>query len=303
MSKQGFTDTDVPDQSGRSIFITGANTGLGFEAALVLAGKGARVLLGCRSRTKAEAAQGRILAAYPQADVAIVDLDLGDLESVRKAAAVVAAEPRLDVLINNAGIMMPPRSLTTDGFESQLGVNHLGPFLLTELLLEALEATPGSRVVHTSSNAHKAGNIHFDDLTAEQSYSALGRYSQSKLANLLHMYELDRRLKARGSSVVTAAAHPGGSDTDLGRHMPKWLFVPVSFVLRPFMNTAAQGAWPTLMAATAPGVQGGEYFGPRGMGEMAGPAIQVDSTDRSKDPELARKLWDVSVQLTAAPAG
>jgi len=302
MSKQGFTDTDVPDQSGRSIFITGANTGLGFEAALVLAGKGARVLLGCRSRTKAEAAQGRILAAYPQADVAIVDLDLGDLESVRKAAAVVAAEPRLDVLINNAGIMMPPRSLTTDGFESQLGVNHLGPFLLTELLLEALEATPGSRVVHTSSNAHKAGNIHFDDLTAEQSYSALGRYSQSKLANLLHMYELDRRLKARGSSVVTAAAHPGGSDTDLGRHMPKWLFVPVSFVLRPFMNTAAQGAWPTLMAATAPGVQGGEYFGPRGMGEMAGPAVQVDSTDRSKDPELARMLWDASVELTGAPA-
>lgn len=302
MSKQGFTDADVPDQSGRTIFITGANTGLGFEAALVLAGKGARVLLGCRSRTKAEAAQGRILAAHPQADVAIVDLDLGDLESVRKAAAVVAAEPRLDVLINNAGIMMPPRSLTTDGFESQLGVNHLGPFLLTELLLEALEATPGSRVVHTSSNAHKAGNIHFDDLTAEQSYSALGRYSQSKLANLLHMYELDRLLKARGSSVVTAAAHPGGSDTDLGRHMPKWVFVPVAFVLRPFMNTAAQGAWPTLMAATAPGVQGGEYFGPRGMGEMAGPAVQVDSTDRSKDPELARKLWDVSVELTGAPA-
>ncbi len=303
MSKQGFTDSHVPDQSGKTIFITGANTGLGFHAARVLAGKGARVLVGCRNPQKAEDARRRILEEHSKADVVFVSVDLGDLATVRAAAEVVASEPRLDVLINNAGIMMPPRSMTTDGFESQLGVNHLGPFALTNLLLPLLEATPDSRIVLTSSNAHKMGDIHFDDLAAERSYSAMGRYGQSKLANLLHTYELDRRLRARGSGTIAVAVHPGGADTELGRHMPSWLFGPVSFLIRPFLNTAAQGAWPTLMGATAPGVEGGQYFGPAGMGQVAGPAVLVDSNQRSKDPELARRLWDVSVELTGIAPG
>lgn len=294
---KNFTAQDVPDQTGKTFFVTGANTGLGFETALVLAARGARVLLGCRNRSKAENARTRIVTVHPDAQVEIVDLDLGDLSSVEAAAAQVKREARLDGLINNAGIMMPPRALTTDGFESQFGVNHLGPFALTGRLLAKLEETPGSRVVSTSSNAHKGGTIDFDDLTAESGYSSLGRYAQSKLANLLFMYELDRRLKARNSATISVAVHPGGSDTDLARHLPGWSqkLIPL---LRPFLNTAAQGAWPTLLGATAEGVEGGQYFGPKGLGEIAGPARQVKSTKRSQDVELAQRLWTVSEELT-----
>jgi NAD(P)-dependent dehydrogenase (short-subunit alcohol dehydrogenase family) len=230
--------------------------------------------------------------------VAIVDLDLNSLASVRKAAEQVNAEPRLDALVNNAGIMMPPRELTEDGFESQLGVNHLGHFALTGLLLPKLLATAGSRIVNTSSNAHKGGNIDFDDLRAERSYSKLGRYNQSKLANLLHTYELDRRLRAKGSDVVSVAAHPGGSTTELFRQFPALLVKVARPVAGLILNTPLMGAWPTLLAATAPGVEGGQYFGPSGLGELAGKARQVKSTKRSRDPELAKRLWDVSIELT-----
>jgi NAD(P)-dependent dehydrogenase (short-subunit alcohol dehydrogenase family) len=295
-----FTDADVPDQRGKTIFITGANTGIGFECAMVLAGKGARVLLGCRSPEKAEAARQRIVAAHPQADVVLVPIDLGDLASVRSAAGVVAAEARLDVLINNAGIMMAPRALTQDGFESQLGVNHLGPFLLTSLLLPKLEATPHSRIVNTSSNAHKAGNIDFDDLSAERSYSALGRYNQSKLANLLHTFELNRQLRERGSSALAVTAHPGATDTDLVRHLPTFVVNWVLPIVRPMFNKPHEGAWPTLLAATAPDVEGGQYFGPGGFGEFAGPARQVKATARANDDALAAKLWQVSAELVGA---
>ncbi len=300
--KAKFTAADVPDQTGKVYFVTGANTGLGFETALVLAARGARVLLGCRTRSKGEDAVTRIHTAHPDADVDIVDLDLGSLDSIGAAAARVAEEARLDGLVNNAGIMVPPRQLTTDGFESQFGVNHLGTFALTGLLLEKLEQTPGSRIVNTSSNAHKPGRIDFDDLNAEKSYSAFGRYAMSKLANLLHTYELDRRLRAKGSATISVCVHPGGSDTDLARHLPKWshaLFPLARMVL----NTAAQGAWPTLLGATAPGVEGGQYFGPKGIGEIAGPARQVHSNATSHDPALARHLWDVSVELTGVDPG
>ena len=298
-----FTADSVPDQKGKTFFITGANTGLGFEAALVLAARGGRVLLGCRNPEKAEAARDRILEQVPGANLELVSIDLGDLASVKQAAEVVQAEARLDVLVNNAGIMVPPRFLTTDGFEGQLGVNHLGPFALTALLLPKLEETAGSRVVNTSSNGHKMGDIDFDDLLAERSYSALKRYAQSKLANLLHSYELDRRLRAKGSSVLAVTAHPGASDTDLGRHVPAWMIGAFSVLGRPFMNTAAQGAWPTLLAATHPDVESAQYFGPARWGEMSGPAKQVQSNKRSHDPELARRLWDVSIELTGVDPG
>jgi len=301
-----FTDADVTDQTGKTFFITGANTGLGFETARVLSAKGARVLLGCRNRSKAEAALASIKGEHADANVEIVDIDLGNLASVRAAANIVAAEPRLDGLLNNAGIMMPPRELTTDGFESQLGVNHLGHFALTGLLLPTLEATQGSRVVSTSSLAHNNGTIHFDDLAAEKKYSKLGRYGQSKLANLLFTYELDRRLRSKGSSTIAVAVHPGASDTELARSLPGAMqfFFPL---VRLFLNTAAQGAWSTLLGATHPDVQGGQYFGPKGIGEMSGPAKQVKSNAKSKDEAVAKQLWDVSIELTGVdpnlPAG
>ncbi len=293
-----FTDADVPGLAGKTFFVTGANTGLGFETSKVLARQGGRVLLGCRNRTKADAALESLRAELPDADATIVDIDLGDLESVRVAAEIVAGEARLDGLINNAGIMFPPLQRTRDGFESQLGVNHLGAFALTAHLLPTLERTAGSRVVAVSSNAHKPGRIKFDDLNAERSYNKYGRYCQSKLANLLFTYELDRRLRAKGSATLSVAAHPGAAHTELSRHSNPRIFNLFSRPMARFMNTAAQGAWPLEMAATAPGVQGGQYFGPSGFGQMGGPAEQVDSSARSKDADTARRLWDVSAELT-----
>jgi NAD(P)-dependent dehydrogenase (short-subunit alcohol dehydrogenase family) len=301
-----FTAADVPDQAGKTIFITGANTGLGYEAAKVLAGKGARVLIGCRSKEKAQQARARILAEYPAADVAVVELDLGSLASVKKAAAVVAKEPRLDVLINNAGIMIPPYELTRDGFESQFGVNHLGPFALTGLLLDKLRATPDSRVVSTASIAHKRGKIHFDDINAEQGYNPMVRYAQSKIANLYFAYELQRRLTAANDSTISVAAHPGIADTELTRYLPRALTLLVPLfrpLVRSVFNSPIQGAWPTLCAATAPEVKGGEYYGPSKRSGTAGPAIRVESNPRSHDTVVAGKLWDLSIEMTGVDPG
>ena len=299
---KGFTAADVPDQTGKTIFITGANTGLGFEAAKVLAGMGARVLIGCRSRDKAEQARSKIMAQHPAAEVAVVELDLGSLDSVKKAAAVVAKEPHLDVLINNAGIMIPPYELTREGFESQFGVNHLGPFALTALLLDKLRSTPDSRVVSTSSIAHKQGKIYFDDINAEQRYNAVVRYAQSKLANLYFTYELQRRLAAAGDNTISVAAHPGIATTELSRYLPRAL-VLLTPLFQPLFNTAAQGAWPTLCAATMPGVRGGDYYGPSKRRETAGPAVKVKSTGRSHDRAVARELWELSIAMTGVDPG
>ena len=298
MAIRNFTDKDVPDQSGRVFLVTGANSGLGYAAAKVLAGRGARVLMGCRSKDKAEAAMADIRAVYPGADLRFISLDLGNLESVRAAANLVEKEPRLDVLINNAGIMMPPLEQTDDGFESQFGVNHLGTFALTGLLLDKLSEGRDPRIVITSSMAHRSGRIDFDDINAEKSYSRWGRYAMSKLANLLHMYELDRRLRAAGSPVVAVACHPGVADTELARNFPGFmvsLFRPVSSL---FMNSAAQGAWPTLAAATAGQVESGQYFGPSRKGEWVGPAREVQPRKIARVIEPAKKLWDLSEEMT-----
>ena len=298
-----FTATGVLDQSGKTFFITGANTGIGFEAAKVFAGKGGRVLLGCRNPVKGEDALARIADAHPGADIALVRIDLSDLASVRAAADVVAQEPRLDVLVNNAGVMWNPKTITSDGFESQFGINHLGHFALTGLLLPLLEATPNSRSVTVSSGGHRQGNgdLFWDEINADQEYHPRKRYYASKLANLLFTYELDRRLRAKDSSTITVAAHPGGSDTELGRYATGASGVTMRAMMpliRPFMNTAEQGAWPTELAATAPGVEGGQYFGPGGRMEMTGPARQVDSSDESKDEAKAERLWDLSIEMT-----
>lgn len=297
-----FTADDVSDQTGRTVLVTGANTGLGFETAKVLTARGARVLLGCRSQDKAEAAMVKISEETPGADVAFVPLDQNDLASVAAAADIVAKEQRLDVLVNNAGIMMPPLEFTVDGFESQFGVNHLGTFALTSHLLPKLAETAGSRVVVTSSIAHKPGKILFDDIDAAGNYSAQGRYQQSKLANLLFMFELDRRLQAADSETISVGCHPGLASTDLGRHMPK-IFTLALPMVSLFFNSPAQGAWPTLMAATSDDVQGGDYVGPTRRGETAGPAGPAEATDRARDSELAARLWDLSVEMTGVDPG
>jgi NAD(P)-dependent dehydrogenase (short-subunit alcohol dehydrogenase family) len=293
----GFTAADVPDQTGKTMVVTGANTGLGFEAAKTLAGKGARVLLGCRSPSKAQAAKDRILATFPKADVVIVVLDLGSLTSIQKAAQQINQEPRLDVLINNAGIMVPPLEYTKDGFESQFAVNHLGPFALTLLLLDKVRATSHARIVSTASIAHRRGKINFDDIHAKKSYHAWARYGQSKIANLYFGYELQRRLNANGDDTISVVAHPGVADTELPRYIPK-PFMLIMPVLKLFFNSAEQGAWPTLCAATMAGVEGGDYYGPSKRGEVAGPAIKVKSNRLSHNQVIAKKLWDLSIKMT-----
>ena len=292
-----YTEAHVPDQQGKTIFITGANTGIGYEAARVLAGRGARVLLGCRSEEKAEEAIDRIRGEHPGADASFVPLDLTRLKSVESAAAEVRNEARLDVLINNAGVMVPPKTLTEDGFELQFGVNHLGHFALTGHLLDKLVATAGSRVVNVSSGAHRAGRIDFDDPHAERSYNAMKRYGMSKAANLYFTFELARRLEAAGLDVTAVACHPGVADTELSRFFPSWFWI-LAPLMRPFFNTAAEGALPTLMAATQREVEPTDYFGPTKRGEMARSAGPARVYGHIHDEAVARRLWDLSVELT-----
>lgn len=293
---KGFTANDVADQSGRTFLVTGANAGLGFETARVLAERGARVLLGCRDKARAEAAMARI-----GGNVAFLPLDLADLASLRDAAALVAQEARLDGLIANAGVMFPPLTRTAQGHELQFGVNHLGHFALVGLLLGKLAETAGSRVVITASLAHMRGALQWDDLGSRKSYNRGQRYCDSKLANLLHLFELDRRLRAAGLPVMATGCHPGVAATELMRHSGpfRWLTPLMGHVL----NTAAEGAYPTLQAACDPaGVPGG-YYGPQGWREMRGPSGPARRSAAATDPDLARRLWDFSVELTGVDPG
>lgn len=297
-----FTHKNVADQSGRTFLITGANAGLGFETAKILAARGGRILLGCRSPERAKSAMDAIRDETPDADLAFVELDQASLASIKKAAQVVDKEPHLDVLINNAGIMVPPLELTEDGFESQFGVNHLGTFALTGLLLPKLAQRKKSRIVVTSSLAHKAGRINFDDLNGEKRYIAWERYAQSKLANILYTTELDRRLRTTQSRTIATCCHPGVASTELVRHLPAiaQAFMPVASL---FLNTAAKGAWPTLAAAAGKGAVGGGYYGPTGLGEWVGKAGEASRSRRSRDEELAERLWDISIEMTGIDPG
>jgi len=293
----GFAAKDMSSQRGKTFFVTGANTGIGFEVAKALAGEEARVLIGCRSQEKAEQAIERIIAQFPYANVKFVELNLSSLESIKSAAERVQQEERLDVLVNNAGIMVPPYELTEDGFESQFGVNHLGPFALTSLLLKKLQETPKSRIVNTSSLIHKIGKIHFNDINAEQKYIATERYAQSKLANLIFSYEMQRRLEAMGSETISVACHPGVADTELSRYLFSALRICMP-LFSPLLNSAVGGARPTLLAAVGEDVEGGDYYGPNKRFEMVGNAVKVTSVGRSHDEKLATRLWDLSVEMT-----
>ncbi|CCD84199.1 putative Retinol dehydrogenase [Bradyrhizobium sp. ORS 285] len=296
----GFTDNDVPNQTGKCFVVTGANTGLGFEISRVLAAHGARVLMACRDRAKADAAMARLKQQVPAANLTFLRYDQADLDSIRAAADQVAREPRVDVLINNAGVMNPPLTRTRQGFELQFGVNHLGCFAFTSLLLPKLAENAGARVVITSSLVHKTGKIDWSDLNADNGYERRPRYDQSKLANILFLFELDRRLRAVGSSITAVGCHPGFATTELGRHIR---FIGV---LKPLFgliaNTPAMGAWPALQAATGI-VQAGGYYGPQGRGEIRGPSGEAARAPQAVDPDLARRLWDVSIAMTGVDPG
>jgi NAD(P)-dependent dehydrogenase (short-subunit alcohol dehydrogenase family) len=302
MSSNGkWTTVDIPDQSGRVAVVTGANTGIGYYTAAALAQTGAHVVLAVRDLEKGNLALARIVAAYPEADVTLQELDLSSLASVRAAAAALRKSyPRIDLLINNAGVMWTPKQVTADGFEMQFGTNHLGHFALTGLLLDNLLPVRGSRVVTVSSMGHRMrAAIHFDDLQWEHRYDRIAAYGQSKLANLLFTYELQRRLAARDQPTTTAlAAHPGGSNTELARNLPG-IFKPAVALLGPLLfQSAAMGALPTLRAATDPDAEGGQYYGPDGLGEQRGHPKLVSSSAQSHDEDLQHRLWTVSEELT-----
>jgi NAD(P)-dependent dehydrogenase (short-subunit alcohol dehydrogenase family) len=293
-----WTTADIPDQAGRVAVITGANTGLGYETAAALADHGAHVVLAVRNLDKGKNAAARITAQSPGADVAVHELDLTSLESIRAAAEQLRSEhDRIDVLINNAGVMWTPRSTTKDGFELQFGTNHLGHFAFTGLLVDRLLPVAGSRVVTVSSIGHRIrADIHFDDLQWERRYNRVAAYGQAKLANLMFTYELQRRLAPHGTTIAVAA-HPGGSRTELTRNLPAFLR-PLMPVIEPLFQGADMGALPTLRAATDPGVLGGQYYGPDGFAEQRGYPKVVASSQKSHDAEVQRRLWAVSEELT-----
>jgi len=298
-----WTLNDIPSQSGKVCVITGANTGIGFHAAGALAKAGAHVILACRNQTKANDARVRILEESPDASLEIVDLDLADLASIRRCAEDLNQRlERLDLLINNAGIMAIPRAETKDGFEMQLGTNHLGHFAFTGLMIDKVVSTKLSRVVTVSSGAHKPGRLQFNDLHGKKRYSKWGAYCQSKLANLLFCYELARYLKRREADTISVACHPGYANTNLQFVGPKleksWFGLKLMTVgNRVVAQPAHAGAWPTIYAATAP-ISSGEYVGPSGILELKGPPVIVKSSRRSHNEADAQRLWAVSEDLT-----
>lgn len=298
-----WTAADIPDQHGRTAVITGANSGIGLEAAKVLATRGATVVLAGRdpARTAAAAGQVRDATAGPKAETA--ELDLASLDSIRAAAADIASRfGTLDLLVNNAGVMFPPYGLTRDGFELQFGTNHLGHFALTGLLLPVMLQVPGSRVVTVSSNGHRMGQINFSDLNSARRYNKYTAYGQSKLANLMFTYELQRRLSAAGAQTIAVAAHPGTARTSLTRHMPAIANASMSARLAAmnswWVQDAQMGALPTLRAATDPTATGGAYYGPDGVFHLTGNPVLVRSSARSQNGETQRRLWAESEKLT-----
>ena len=295
-----WTAADIPDQTGRTAVVTGANSGLGLAAARALAVAGAEVVLACRNIEKGEAALASIRADVPAASLVLEELDLSSLDSVRAfAGRFAASHESLDLLINNAGVMAPPRHQTADGFELQFGTNHLGHFALTGLLLGAMQGREDARVVTVSSTAHKMGRINFDNLQGERRYFRWSAYAQSKLANVLFARELDKRLRAAGSGVKSLAAHPGYAATNLQSAAPPLLDRAVMAVTnRLFGQSPEMGALPELYAVTRPNLDGGLFIGPDGFEEQRGHPKVVSPVRAGRDEAAAARLWDVSEELT-----
>jgi NAD(P)-dependent dehydrogenase (short-subunit alcohol dehydrogenase family) len=299
-----WTSADIPDQTGRTVFITGANSGLGLRSAQALARSGAQVILGCRNAGKAADALTEVKGEATGDEPFVVSLDLANLASISAAAEEVSRRvERIDVLMNNAGVMAIPRAETADGFEAQFGTNHLGHFALTGRLLPLLLRSTDPRVVTTSSQAHRVGRMRFDDPHWRKSYRKWPAYGQSKLSNLLFTLELDRRAKAAGSNLVAAAAHPGYAATHLqavtyetsGNRLMGQI---MNFANQYVAQSDAAGAWPQLYAATMPGVHGGQYYGPGGPFEMRGYPELVTPISAARRADDAHKLWDLSERET-----
>jgi len=300
----GWSSNDIGRLDGRRAVVTGANSGLGYATALALATHGAEVILACRDQTRGAEALASMRAAAPLAQIELRSLDLADLSSIRDFATWLGGQyDALDILVNNAGVMAIPRFETADGFEMQFGTNHLGHFALTGLLLDSLLARPGSRVVTVTSAIAKIGGISWDDLQSRRHYNRWSAYGQAKLANQLFAFELDRRVAARGLALISVAAHPGYAATNLqavapqmaGNHLQE-RFMAIGNTL--FAQSAADGALPSLYGATAPDVTGGQYFGPSLLFESRGPPKRVKPVRMARQPEPARRLWEVSEDLT-----
>lgn len=294
MAKENWTIGNIPDLKGKIAIVTGSNTGLGRETAKVLAGKNAEVILAVRNIKKGEDAIRDIKSEYPNSNVNVMELDLSSLKSIKDFSTKFnSIYKQLNLLINNAGVMMPPYSKTEDGFESQFGINHLGHFALTGHLINLLKSTPGARVINVSSGAHNWGNLEFSDLDwVNRKYNRQKSYGDSKIANLYFTFELAQKLKE--SDVIVAAAHPGWTATNLQRHSGLFSFFNPFFAQKPNM-----GALPTLRAAVDPEVKSGDYFGPNGRGEIKGYPVKVKSNELSKDEAIRKRLWKVSEELTS----
>ncbi|WP_433871968.1 oxidoreductase [Saccharopolyspora sp. CA-218241] len=305
-----WTTADIPDQTGRTVLVTGANSGLGWYSAKAFARSGARVLLACRDAERGRAALNSV-AADATAEPALVELDLADLASVRKAADEVRERTGdgLDVLLNNAGVMGPPKRTTRDGFELQIGTNHLGHAALTWLLLPALRERSGARVVTVSSLAHHGGSLDVDDLNFQRRrYDPMRGYFQAKLANLLFAAELDRRAERAGLDLLSAAAHPGMSNTELPTNSARLRSIPgaervVGFVNGLITQPAHRGVLPQLYAATSPDARGGAYYGPDGFAEITGFPKEARTSAKARDEQLARRLWERTAELTGIDPG
>ncbi len=289
-----WIDENIPNQSGKLVLVTGANSGLGYEVTRALARKGATMLMACRNLEKAEEAAAKVRDENPKGKVRLMQLDLADLGSVKRFAGEFHSEyDHLDLLVNNAGVMAPPYGQTADGFELQFGINHLGHFALTGLLLDLLMNTPKARIVTVSSYAHYFGRINFGDLNSQKSYQKWLAYGQSKLANLLFAYELQRRLSRNGQSLISVTAHPGYAATNLQHNS-----VLFSFLNLIMAQSQEMGALPVLYAATRPEIKGGEYVGPDGFLGQHGYPHLARSSKSSHNEALARRLWEVSEKLT-----
>jgi len=311
---EDWTADDIPNLTGKIAVVTGANSGIGFAATKALAWKGAHVVMACRNLEKAQKAMAKIREEVPNASLEIIQIDLADLSSIQNLAQeFMNKHQSLHILLNNAGIMWTPKLQTVDGFELQLGTNHLGHFALTGRLMEVILNTDGSRVVTMSSSGHRSGKINFNDLQCDQSYSRFGAYAQSKLANLLFAYELHRKLRAAGSSVLSVCSDPGAVRTNLVttgmgmssgggvmRRIASFLMqVVFLIILSPLLvltQSAENGSLSILYAATSPEAESGAYYGPSGL-KRSSPK-RVESSEASHDVEVARRLWEISSELT-----
>lgn len=307
--RKKWTRENIPDLSDKIIIVTGANSGLGYQDAKAFAEKGATTILACRDMNEANNAAKKIQSKVGNSDVVPIHLDLASLDTIKSFVTTFKENyKKLDILVNNAGIMMVPYQLTEDGFESQMGINHLGHFALTALLSDLIIQTPSSRVVNVSSLAHFKGEMDFDNLLFEggKDYSRMVAYGRSKLANLLFTYELDRRFKNNQIDSLAVAAHPGASNTKLADHLyggptlGRILREIFRYPLSWFLQSAAKGALSTIRAATDPNVKGGEYFGPRGLfgSKFRGYPVEVESSEASHNEKDSRMLWEASEKLT-----